>query len=240
MIGPVILEKVDTKIAKAIKQLYEEADFDLANSISGIVPLYELIDAAYPLRVIEKKNLTYKLAAEFLSAEIGHPISLPRNDDKRLSGFLYAKLVYGCILVNGKDSIVRRRFSIAHELGHYVLHFLPVIDEANIEDEPEKMILYEGLVKDERDEDEKTVTGELMFTRATGQQITANEIAQMEDEANQFAAELLMPAQLCEKLVNQFIPRFGRERVVLARRLATEFLVSKSAMIRRLEDLNLP
>lgn len=240
MIRPVILEKMDTKISKAIEQLYEEADFDFANTTSSIVPLYELIDAAYPLRVVEKKDLTYKLAAEFLCAEIGSPISLPRNDDKSLSGFLYAKLVYGCILVNDNDPIARRRFSVAHELGHYVLHFLPLIDQASIEEELEKMVLYEGLVKSELDEDEKTLTGELMFTRATGRQPTADDIAQMEREADQFAAELLMPAHLCEKLVRQFVPRFGRERSVLARRLATEFLVSKSAMIRRLDDLNLP
>ena len=240
MIRPVILEKMATKISKAIEQLYEEAGFDLANTTFGIVPLYELIDAAYPLRVIEKKDLTYKLAAEFLSAEIGNPISLPRNDDKLLSGFLYAKLVYGCILVNDNDPIARRRFSVAHELGHYVLHFLSLIDEASIEEEPEKMILYEGLVKSESDEDEKTLTGELTFTRVTGRQASTYDIAQMEAEANQFAAELLMPATLCEKLVEQFIPRFGKERSVLARRLAIEFLVSKSAMIRRLDDLNLP
>ena len=47
MIRPVILEKMATKISKAIEQLYEEAGFDLANTTFGIVPLYELIDAAY-------------------------------------------------------------------------------------------------------------------------------------------------------------------------------------------------
>lgn len=240
MINSVIVEKADTRISKTIEQLYEVADFNLADAASGIIPLYQLIDAAYPLRVIEKEDLTYKLAVEILSAETGHPISLPRNDDRSLSGFLYAKLVYGCILVNNSDPIVRRRFSVAHELGHYVLHFLPLIDEANMRVEPEKMVMYEGLVKSESDEDEMTLTGELMFTRATGRQPTADDIAQMEREADQFAAELLMPAHLCEKLVRQFVPRFGRERSVLARRLATEFLVSKSAMIRRLDDLNLP
>jgi Zn-dependent peptidase ImmA (M78 family) len=228
------------RISKVIEQLYKEAGFDLTNITSGIVSLYELINAAYPLRVIEKKDLTYKLTAEFLSAEIGSPISLPRNDDKSLSGFLYAKLIYGCILVNNNDPITRRRFSVAHELGHYVLHFLPLIDKANIAVEPEKMVVYEGLVKSESDEDEKTLKGELTFTRTNGRQFTADDIAQMEEEANQFAAELLMPAPLCQKLVGQFIPRFGKERSVLARRLATEFLVSKSAMIRRLDDLNLP
>jgi Zn-dependent peptidase ImmA (M78 family) len=240
MVNPVVVEKADTRISKAIKQLYEEADINLADATSGIIPVYQLIDAAYPLRVVEIEDLTYKLAAEFLSAETGHPISLPRNDDKSLSGFLFAKLIYGCILVNNNDPVARRRFSVAHELGHYVLHFLPLIDEANIAVEPEKMVVYEGLVKSESDEDDKTLTGELTFTRTSGRQFTANDIAQMEEEANQFAAELLMPAPFCEKLVKQFIPRFGKERSVLARRLATEFLVSKSAMIRRLEDLDLP
>jgi Zn-dependent peptidase ImmA (M78 family) len=240
MMNPVIVETIDTKISKAIEQLYEAADFNSTDTTSNIVPLYKLIDEAYPLPIFELDNLTYGQAAKHLSAETGKLISLPGSDDKRLSGFLYAKLVNGCILVNKNDPIVRRRFSVAHELGHYVLHFLPLIENGYQETELTEVILYEGLVKDEDDKgDEKTLIGELAFTRGVTSNIP-EDIAQMEAEANQFAAELLMPVLVCQKLVEQFIPRFGRERLVLAPRLATEFLVSKSAMMRRLEDLNLP
>ncbi len=240
MISSHIIENTDTKISAAITQFYEEADFKPDQMDSNIVPLYQLIDIAYPLPIIEKKKLTYKRVSEIINKKATKPISLPRDDDKSLSGFLYAELVFGCVLVNQNDPIVRRRFSVAHELGHYVLHFLPFIDDPDIDVEREKVVVYEGLGNGEQDNNEEILTGKLVFTRANGQQADADEIVKMEQEANQFAAELLMPTSACHQLVEQFIPRFGKKRAVLGRRLATEFLVSKSAMIRRLKDLSLP
>jgi Zn-dependent peptidase ImmA (M78 family) len=61
----------------------------------------------------------------------------------------------------------------------------------------------------------------------------------MEREANQFAAELLMPAAACRALVERFWPTFGRRADVLTRRMANEFLVSQAAMKRRLFNLGL-
>jgi Zn-dependent peptidase ImmA (M78 family) len=62
----------------------------------------------------------------------------------------------------------------------------------------------------------------------------------MEREANQFAAELLMPPEVCAALITHFLSRYGSRRDVLAKRLATELLVSQTAMLNRLKYLRLP
>jgi Zn-dependent peptidase ImmA (M78 family) len=61
----------------------------------------------------------------------------------------------------------------------------------------------------------------------------------MEREANGFAAALLMPEDACRKLVDAYQPRYGGRRSVLARRMATDFLVSRLGMRWRLENLGL-
>jgi hypothetical protein len=64
-------------------------------------------------------------------------------------------------------------------------------------------------------------------------------VGQMEREANGFAAALLMPEDACRKLVEVYQPRYGNRRSMLARRMATDFLVSRLAMRWRLENLGL-
>jgi Zn-dependent peptidase ImmA (M78 family) len=58
----------------------------------------------------------------------------------------------------------------------------------------------------------------------------------MEREANQFAAELLMPQPLVTELVARYAPQFQGEDLVW--RLATELLVSRAAMRWRLKGLD--
>jgi Zn-dependent peptidase ImmA (M78 family) len=238
----VIAEREEPKITAAIQQFYRDADYQPDPSAPGILKLYDRIRDAYPIRIVELKDLTYQQAIEFLVAETGQIIPLSRNEDRSLSGFLYAKGVYGCILIKKNDPVVRRRFSVAHELGHYVLHFLPLLEmETQQGIETEEIVLAEGLTyPDSNEQAEEMPVGQLTFTRRLRPEPTPDEVIQMELEANQFAAALLMPALACRNLVEQFAPRFGTRRAVLARRLATELLVSKAAMLWRLNDLNLP
>ena len=75
--------------------------------------------------------------------------------------------IFSCVL-NNKHSVARHIFTIAHELGHYFRH-QKYFETHNSLEEP----LYNQFSKD----------------RA----IQNNEQKQMEQEANEFAAELLMP-----------------------------------------------
>lgn len=251
-----IKEHRRTAISQAVELVYQEAGLVLENFKPGVVPLYELI-RAYPIRVAEIKEMTIQSVADFLEAETGQklPFTDSEDQDLKLAGYLYLLeckgFFYGCILVEQKPflaPISRRRFSAAHELGHYLLHFLPLLESHQENSFQEPLILTESLyVKnknedDERKEDNDKCTAQFTFTNGIQAVIDSLgiDVKQMEEEADQFAAELLMPASACFALAKKFRGRFGTKRDVLAKRLATEFLVSQEAMKRRLKYLQLP
>ena len=97
------------------------------------------------------------------------------------------------IELRGTSNARRRRFTIAHEIGHFLLH-------------PERAVTERGGA-------------------------TNKTMAACEREANQFAAELLMP----EHLVRQAVLEEGPD----ARLLADRFDVSAQAMHLRLRRLGL-
>jgi Zn-dependent peptidase ImmA (M78 family) len=248
-----ILEHRHRVISQAVELAYQEAGLELENLRPGVVPLYELI-RAYPIRVVEIKDMTTQTVAEFLAAETGQRLHLldVTTQNLKLAGYLYLQeyksAFYGCIFVEKRPylaPISRRRFSAAHELGHYLLHFLPLIQSNQGNGLKEPMILTEGLYvqeQDEIEEDGDKSTAEFTFTKGT-QAVTdylGIDEKQMEAESDQFAAELLMPVSVCFALAKRYRRRFGKKRDVLAKRLATEFLVSQEAMRRRLRDLELP
>lgn len=129
-----------------------------------------------PIRTLAKrllKELNIKTApvdVEQVAANLGVAIRFEPAEDN-LSGFLVRdiknhKAVIG---VNETHSQVRQRFTIAHELGHFLLH------------EGEQLYVDRGVQINLRDE--------------AASQGTILE----EKEANLFAAELLMPAHFLKE-----------------------------------------
>jgi Zn-dependent peptidase ImmA (M78 family) len=219
---------------------------------SGIIPLYHIVQS-FPISIWlkEVENLSYQRAAMVLAARIGQIPDTQLGGDEPLSGFMYANrfgnAYFGCILVEKHDSIVRRRFSVAHELGHYVLHLLPVLQEISETPMEDGLVMTEGLLyqqKEDGSEDLPSNGGNLPViagVEIAGQMILIADPAK-EAEANQFAAELLMPEAAIREQVEQFRPpgsRLSIKRNFLAKRLASEFLVSSEAMNYRLTRLNI-
>lgn len=252
------------EITLAVQRAYQAAGLDFAKPNLGVVPLYDLI-RAYPIRVAEIENLTVKSVAEFLAAKTGQILPIPESEERPLAGYLYLQeyqsLFYGCILVEQKPKsapIFRRRFSVAHELGHYLLHFLPLLEKHRFNHFAEPLILTEGLAVNDKletegdrgqavrlhryEEESEASTAQLNITNGIEAVLDELQIdmQQMEAEADRFAAELLMPKATCYALAKRYSHRFGKKRDVLAGRLASELLVSKQAMKRRLLDLQLP
>ena len=62
------------------------------------------------------------LAAMVLTAGTVDPVPNLTREGERLAGILEGSLVCPTILFEQFDPLVRQRFSIAHELGHYYLH----------------------------------------------------------------------------------------------------------------------
>lgn len=229
------------KINIATNKVYQDAGY---RSDSTITSLYKLITDAYPIRLDEVENLTYSSASKFLAKNIGLDVDLPENTYQKLAGFLYAHeyggSLYGCILVEKRDPVIRRRFTAAHELGHYLLHFLPVLQEDK--SSAELMSFAEGLSYFDEVEDKAGIPlGELTTYSSSdvSTSLVALSIEQLELEANQFAANILMPETVCKNLVEDYQKRFINPQPTLIRRLANEFLVSQEAMKWRLISLEL-
>jgi hypothetical protein len=98
------------------------------------------------------------------------------------------------IVVNIRDAYTRKRFTIAHELGHFILH-------------RQQLAILGGSLTDDA------------FYRS-GLSNT------QESEANRFAADILMPYTLIQKLVANGVTGVAE--------LATTFKVSEAAMSIRL------
>ena len=130
------------------------------------------------------QRLGISLSKDFLDPDIAGMIEKTKGGD-------YA------ITINGKDSETRQRFTMAHELGHFILHRNRIGDGIN---------------------DNK-------MYRAT--KTSANSrIGQIQEiQANQFAANVLMPMPLIKDLQSQ-----GLDNETMAKKLK----VSKQALAIRL------
>jgi len=128
-------------------------------------------------------------------------IFISQAPSKEFSGLLYRKEEVAFMAINSSEPLVRQRFTIAHELGHYFLHH-----------SKDTFIEY-------RDNDRNVIKGP------------------KEIEANQFAAELLMPKKFIEKEINNFEDKtIDSEKISY---LAKRFHVSEEAMSFRLMNLNI-
>ena len=166
------------------------ADFNKAvNSAEEV--LKENFISKPPVPIVELvKNYGYKVSEIELDPDI--------------AGFVNAK--EHVIYVNISDSATRKAFTIAHELGHIILH------STELEADPDIGILYRRPLG-QKNEDEK------------------------EQEANCFAANLLVPKSMLEGVLNEYkdiIPEDNGTNL-----LSTIFGVSQEVIGFRRHDLKL-
>jgi len=133
-------------------------------------------------------------------------IKVSRSDEKKIKSI--------DIWINPSESEKRRRFTLAHELGHLVYDVLPYKDDMT-----KGELIEETFNRDGR----------------TNQQ---------EIRANKFAAQLLMPVQLIKKEVNELADALRQEKKTMSFKglidtLSNKFNVSERAMEIRLKTLNI-
>lgn len=139
------------------------------------------------------------------------------SDD--ISGMLYREEDGpALIVINSTHPVNRKRFSIAHELGHYFLHtgelFVDRLERVNAKNKK---------------------TSKHFRNAKSSLAIDKKEI-----EANSFAANLLMPTPFIHKAISELLDRFDditAEDVI--KNLCQDFQVSQSAMSYRLENLGI-
>jgi Zn-dependent peptidase ImmA (M78 family) len=228
-------------VSEAILDLYNEAKVQLPSGEAAIAPLRDLV-SSLNLNSIELCNLTSRAAVDFLMLQGVPVLALENTNEEELAGYLHVSMNFGCIFVNQTDRVTRRRFSIAHEIGHYVLHFRPLLDELKRRGQSVSISVTDTPTADElndREDGEGVAdTGFALRISFSDDEITTGllpPLEEMEREADLFASELLMPRDVVRELASSLdLPKDD-----LAWRLATDMLVSRSAMYRRLEELQL-
>ena len=128
--------------------------------------------------------------------------------DDELSGMVYVKDGTPIIGVNALHHPNRQRFTMAHEIGHLVLHRAEITKEIHVDKE------FPMLMRDS---------------------VSSTGVNEMEIEANLFSSELLMPAAFLAKSLEGQPFDIDDEGAVSA--LAKEYKVSASAMKFRLGNL---
>ena len=199
-------------IREAVATTFRDAGLAWPPAPAGPIPLGELI-ASYPVVHEEVDGLNRAAASAVLRRWDVRWTEIPREDPP-LAGFLYANARSGYIFVRRGDILPRRRFTAAHELGHYRLHLGPVLARDVSE-----------MVEVDRDEE----------VEESGQA----ELAAMERQANRFAAELLMPESVCRVLHERYARKYGAVARYLVYHIAGDLLVSRSAIGWRLFGLGL-
>ncbi|MCX6365154.1 MAG: ImmA/IrrE family metallo-endopeptidase [Armatimonadetes bacterium] len=198
-----------SEILAAIEALYNECDIPPPSVAFPIAPLGPLLDNMAILWT-ELPGLTSDLAEKHLMQKGGlrEPFPAGVTNTTPLSGFLYiAGGSMAHVFLRREDVLVRRRFSLAHELGHIRLHF-----------SPEAEVFHDRFGVEEGDEEKAHL--------------------ERESEANQFAAELLLPEAVVRDLADKGKCE-GFWGPGLAEELAMQMLVSREAMLKRLGDLKI-
>lgn len=144
-----------------------------------------------------------------LAEELGIKIVYQEFEDN-ISGFLYREDTNNIIGVNKKHSKTRQRFTIAHEIGHFILH------RGNL------VHVNKGYrVNFRNDNSSKAIDFE-------------------EIEANTFAAALLMPEKEVKKIIKRKLnDGIDLEDSDELKKIAEHFNVSLQAMIIRLIRLGI-
>jgi Zn-dependent peptidase ImmA (M78 family) len=157
--------------------------------------------------VLEEAGVTTKpVPVEVIAQQKGIALRYMPLDES-LSGMIFMQYGVPTVVVNSLHHANRRRFSVAHELGHYELHMAAIGSDVHVD----KRFLAR---------DANSSTG-----------FDAKEI-----EANRFAAELLVPrAMLVEELHGRMVDLEADDE--LLGELADKFGVSKQMMSIRVGEL---
>jgi Zn-dependent peptidase ImmA (M78 family) len=228
----VLTREHERRIESAIDALYRETDVPPPSVSCPIAPIGPIL-RRMAIFCVEIPGLTLHSTEIYLKERriIRADLNLEGDPAISLAGFLYAAATGAFLFIDGKNPVTRRRFSIAHELGHLLLHFRPLLYEAEARlaaGETVESALYDAF------SDHAANRGEENSVSAPG------EYDQREREADAFSASLLLPAALTRQrftILRETLPNLSEGGIT--ERLAMDSLVSWEAMHRRLNALGL-
>jgi Zn-dependent peptidase ImmA (M78 family) len=144
---------------------------------------------------------------EKIARGLGAHIRFSPLDDE-ISGMIYIKDGVPIIGVNSLHGPNRQRFTMAHEIGHLILHRDLMSKEVHVDKQ------FQILRRD--------------YNSASGSE-------RIEIQANQFAAELMMPRELLRQAIGP--QAIDIDDSAQLKRLALKFKVSEDAMRYRVTNL---
>ena len=150
-----------------------------------------------------------------VAAGLGLSAAYEKLDDD-VSGVLVVRDGQGSVILNKSQHPNRRRFTMAHEIGHYVLHWT----------QQDRLFLDRRYPTFSKVDDS-------VYLRSSSQSTSPRE----EMEANEFAAALLMPKKLVLGFIKSASLSFIDEEDVSG--CARAFGVSEQAMLIRLKRLGI-
>lgn len=155
------------------------------------------------------KSSKVPVDVEALAQKLGVTVVTDHDTTDDISGFFMLDGGQPIIGVNGQHPETRRRFTIAHELGHFVLH------------RPSEGVAHVDKSLHVKFRNADSSSGEY----------------EEEVEANLFAAELLMPSEQIQKSMSEHTTFDVDDRDNKIRSMAAEFNVSEQALLIRLSSL---
>lgn len=159
------------------------------------IPDFKKAEAA-ALKILQENYITsWPVPVEELIEFHGLGLILSEFTDGEISGVIDLNKKY--LYINFSDSPQRKRFTIAHELGHWILHRTELAANQEIA---------------------------VLYRRPLG----TEEIDVLEQEANCFAANLLVPEVMLRKAIEQVSSVSGKESC--DSHLAEIFNVSRSVI----------
>ena len=153
---------------------------------------------SYPINVFQiARKLEFDIIYGKFKQENVYGVMWDGNEPLTVGG----KQTYRAILLNKEDSLERQAFTVAHEIGHFMLHCK---DDTNFYER------YHGGV--EQTDSQKMI----------------------EDQADFFAANLLLP----QKLIKAYISQYDNlPKPELVSKICNDFLVEKETVLKSFEEL---
>lgn len=200
----------------------------------------EIASVVCDCEVLLVPQLSEERTLEILESEYGVSIKSEQGSDRALAGALCVAQegVFRWIFVRAEDSPERRRFTIAHELGHLYIDALPELEKdaaaidpiVRVPDRSARPRLYGRCPLTE-------APPETLIPENLSRALTPEDLREF--RAHHFAAELLMPVEGILLLAGQTCGRNGVRTQAdcesLIRAVADRYLVSMAAARRRVE-----
>jgi Zn-dependent peptidase ImmA (M78 family) len=165
-------------------------------------------------RLNTKAGFTVPVDVEKVAKANGIALTISEDDlEEGVSGRIVIEDNKGHITLNRIHHVNRKRFTAAHKLGHLILH------------RERSKVFVDG-----------SPYGSLLFFR---DQLAALGIDNLEIEANNFAASLLMPKNNLKEEFSKLAFIFDQDEDMALRYLASKFGVSIQALTIRLAKLGL-